>query len=196
MWGTPQTDRHQPCDAAHMRIPRRPASPAPLTQFAGLLVFLAAALGVGFGSSVFTVRALPGWYRLLRKPRWTPPDQVFGPVWTALYIMMAVAGWLVWRTDDPPADRRQDRRLALGAWWVQLGLNAGWTATFFGRRSPLGGLLVIAPLWVAIAATIRFAWRTTPASAGLLLPYLAWTTFAAALNGSIWQLNRRHVGTD
>jgi tryptophan-rich sensory protein len=161
-------------------------------QFAWLLGFLAASYGAAGLGSVFTVPALNSWYRRLRKPRWTPPAPVFGPVWTSLYTQMALAAWLVCRSTAQQAGARPAvGRAALVAWGVQLLLTVGWSAAFFGRRSPAAGLLVIVPLWGAIAATAGLAARVTRLAGVLLLPYLAWVSFATALNWQMWRLNRR-----
>ena len=127
---------------------------------------------------------IEGWYAALTKPSWTPPGWLFGPVWTVLYLGMAVAAWLVWRQKGLSAARG-----ALTLFGVQLGLNVAWSWLFFGLRNPGLGFVDILSLWVAIAATlVAFWWRSV--LAGLLfVPYLAWVTFAAVLNYSIWQSN-------
>lgn len=128
------------------------------------------------------------WYRGLRKPAFNPPGWVFGPVWTALYLLMGISLSQLWaRRGDPRA------RPALRAFGLQLLLNAAWTPVFFGLRSVAGGMAVLAGLWVALTVTIVRAWRVRPAAAALLLPYWAWTTFAGVLNASIWFLNRRRA---
>ncbi len=160
-------------------------------QIVPLLGFLAASYGAATVGGTLTFPALDPWYRGLRKPDWTPPDGVFGPVWTVLYTLMAVAAWLTYRTSARQPDRV---RRAVAAWFGQLVLNVAWSAAFFGRRSPSGGLLVILPLWAAIAGTVGLVAPLSRVGALLLLPYLAWTTFAAALNARIWQLNRRGPG--
>lgn len=139
-----------------------------------LLVGAAAAFGATF---------TPGpWYESLRKPPGTPPDWVFAPAWSVLYVAVAVAGWLVWRT-------RRDA-FALGAWGVQLVLNAAWSYLFFGLQRPGLALLEIALLLAAIAAT-TFAFLRVRTAAGLLfVPYAAWVAFAAYLNAGVWHLNR------
>jgi len=158
------------------------------------LVWLLGFLGVSYAAaglgSLFTLPALDGWYRRLRKPGWTPPDRVFGPVWTILYTQIAVAAWLVRRVSAADPRLQSRGRSAMLAWGVQLVLNVAWSAAFFGRRSPASGLLVIVPLWAAIATTTALAARITRLAGLLLLPYLAWTTFATALNASVWRLNR------
>lgn len=159
------------------------------------LAWLGAFVGVSFAAAgvgtAFTVPALDTWYRTLRKPDWTPPDRIFGPVWTILYTQMGVAGWLIHRrTIRQPRARRGIGRSAVAAWITQLLLNIGWSAAFFGRRSPAGGLFVIVLLCAAIATTVATAARVSLVAGLLLLPYLAWTSFAAALNLRVWQLNR------
>ncbi len=121
------------------------------------------------------------WYRALDTPTWAPPGWIFGPVWISLYTLMGVAAWLVWRS---PSGRA--RRVALIAFGIQLVLNAAWTPIFFGLRSVGGGLAVILLLLGAIVATIVWFRRCRPAAAWLLAPYLAWVSFATALNGAIW----------
>lgn len=124
-----------------------------------------------------------GWYRNLDKPRWTPPGWLFGPVWLLLYAMIAAAGFLVWQTEHPA------RSLLLGLWGAQLILNALWSYVFFGRKELGFGLVEIMGLWLAIAAFIVVAWPVKQTAAILFMPYLAWVSFAAALNASIWLRN-------
>lgn len=123
------------------------------------------------------------WYRAIEKPSFTPPDWVFGPVWTLLYLMMAIAAWLVWRHPGPGV------AIAIFAWCVQLALNAAWSWLFFGLHRPDLAFFNIVLQWLAIAVTIALFWRVTPVAAGLMLPYLAWVSFAAVLSGAIWRLN-------
>lgn len=140
-----------------------------------------AAAGAG---SVFTARSLDDWHSKLRKPAWNPPDWVFGPVWTALYLAMAVAAWLVWRQAAVPG-----AWIALGLFAVQLVLNVAWSALFFGLRNPGAAFAEIVVLWGAILLTLVLFWRITPAAGWLMTPYLAWVSFAAFLNFAIWRLN-------
>ncbi|MEX0979986.1 MAG: TspO/MBR family protein [Gemmatimonadota bacterium] len=150
-------------------------------EWLGLVGWLAVvAVAAVFGSQ-FT----PGsWYDELTKPEWTPPGRVFGPVWTVLYVAMAVAAWLVWQRRD-----FDGARLALGLFLVQLVLNALWSALFFGMESPGAGLVDIALLWITLLATVVLFFRMHLVAGFLLVPYLAWVSFAAALNLSIWMLN-------
>lgn len=141
-------------------------------------------LALCFGAALFGAQFQPGeWYEQLNKPGLTPPNWVFGPVWTVLYLMMAIAGWLVWRVDT------QAKALALAIFAVQLFLNAMWSWLFFGLHDVGLALFDIAILWVAVLATTVLFWQLTMPAGVLLLPYLAWATFAAYLNFEIWRLN-------
>ena len=144
------------------------------------LCFAAAAIG-----GVATSRSVGTWYRELAKPSWTPPGWVFGPLWTVLYLMMAVAAWLVWRRAGVAG-----AKLPLALFLVQLALNAAWSWLFFGWRMPGAAFAELCVLWLAIVATAVAFWRMRPLAGALLLPYLLWSTFAAALNLAIWQANR------
>jgi translocator protein len=146
--------------------------------------FLAASFVVAAVGGMFTSAGMPDWYMGLEKPAFNPPSWVFGPAWTALYIMMAVAAWLVWK-----APGFQGARAALTLYFVQLGLNLAWSGIFFALRSPGWALVEIVLLWVAIAATTRLFFRHSAAAGWLMVPYLGWVTFAAALNAAIWRLN-------
>lgn len=138
-----------------------------------------------FAAAAFGARFLPGpWYEALAKPSWNPPNWLFGPVWTVLYIAIAVAAWMVWRQVG-----WQAAAAALTVWLLQLVLNGAWSWLFFGLRRPGWALVEILVLWVVIAITVALFWRLRPAAGALLLPYLAWVSFAALLNGTIWRLN-------
>ncbi len=157
------------------------ARSALLALSAAILVFAAAALG-----SVATMPQIPGWYTTIVRPSFSPPNWVFGPAWTILYIMMAYAFWRVLRL----APSKQGRSGAIVLFLVQLCLNAGWSWAFFWGQSPLAGLVVISFLWLAIVATIMAFWRIDRTAALVLAPYLAWVSFASVLNGAIFVLNR------
>ena len=138
--------------------------------------FLAAATGSFFK---------PGkWYESLRKPSWRPPNWLFAPVWTALYLMIALAGWLVWRFAGFGG-----ATTALTLYTVQILLNAAWTPVFFGRHRPDLGFAVIAALWLSIAATIVAFAHISAVAAWLMVPYFVWVAFASCLNFAIWRLN-------
>ena len=142
---------------------------------------------VGASGGVFTAMGLETRYPSLAKPALTPPSWVFGPVWTTLFALVGAAAWLVWRGLAGPAAPTARRAL----WWFagQFVLSVAWSAAFFGLRSPLAGLVVIAALWLAIVATVRASDRVDRRAAALLLPYLAWASFAAYLNYDLWALN-------
>jgi tryptophan-rich sensory protein len=140
----------------------------------------------GVVGSVFTRDSLRDWYPTLQKPSFTPPDWVFGPVWTVLYAMMGVSLYLASRQREEDAAVGSAARLLFA---VQLMLNALWTYIFFGRRSPGWALVEIMLLWVAIASTALSFSRVSRTAALLLLPYLLWTSFATVLNYEIWRLN-------
>lgn len=157
-------------------------------------VWLVAFLAICFGAAALggwsTRRSVNTWYPTLRKPSFLPPGWVFGPVWTVLYMAMAVAAWLVRREAERTPARATVGQQALVAWGVQLALNVAWSAVFFGQRRVGAAVAVLAALWIAIAVCIERSARVSRQAALLLLPYLAWTSFAAALNVRLWQLNR------
>lgn len=131
-------------------------------------------------------RFRPGsWYAQLRKPTWTPPAWMFGPVWTLLYVAMAVAAWLAWRRGHG-----SEAGFAVALWILQLAANAAWSWLFFGRRQIGAALADLGVLLALIAATTAAFFRVDAVAGGLMTPYLAWTAFAGALNLSIWRGNR------
>ena len=121
------------------------------------------------------------WYDDLEKPAFNPPDATFGIVWTILYVMIALAGWLAWRASDDPSPTI--------AWVVQMALNLGWTVVFFGWRAPEAAIVVIGALIIAVAVDVVLSWRASVAAGALLVPYLAWVGFATALNIGVAVLN-------
>lgn len=128
-------------------------------------------------------------YTQLSQPDWAPPASVFGPVWTVLYALMAIAAWLVWRRGG-----FHSHRLALSLFLLQLVLNALWTWLFFAWHRGAWALLDIVVLWLLVAGTLVLFWRQRPLAGVLLVPYLAWISFAAALNYAVWQLNPQVLG--
>jgi tryptophan-rich sensory protein len=153
-----------------------------LSSAAALLVFVAATVAAALMGSLFR----PGeWYERLKKPSWRPPNWLFAPVWSALYLMMAVAAWLVWKAAGLPA-----AGAPLALWLGQLILNAAWSPAFFGLKRPDLGLVVIVALWLAIVTTIVAFASISAAAAWLMVPYLCWVSFATALNFAVWRLNR------
>ena len=155
-----------------------------------LLIAIALPLAVGGLSGYATAGGVSTWYPTLIKPSFNPPAWVFGPVWTLLYIMMGVAAFLVWR-QGPAAE---GGRLARAAFGVQVVLNGLWSILFFGLQTPGWALVEIILLWLAIVATLVLFWRVVPAAGVLLIPYLAWVSFATVLNASLWWLNRTPTG--
>ena len=141
-----------------------------------LLCFIVEIIG-GF----WTRETVSTWYPTLAKPSWTPPDWVFGPVWTCLYIMIAVSGWLIYR-----AEYSHQRTVALMLYGVQLALNFIWSFLFFSLRSPTLGLIDIILLCLLISLTIIKAWSVRPIASLLLVPYLVWVLDATSLNAGIW----------
>jgi benzodiazapine receptor len=125
-----------------------------------------------------------GWYAALHKPAWNPPAWVFGPAWSLLYALMAVAAWLVWREGGWKAQGR-----TLGLFLLQWLLNALWTPLFFVLHRPGIAFAEIVLLWLVLAATLVSFWRIRQVAGILLVPYLAWVSFAAALNFTIWRMN-------
>lgn len=156
------------------------------TDFFRLAACILACQAAGIFGSFFTVSSLQSWYSGLVKPAFNPPGWVFGPVWTALYTLMGLAAWLVWRKGSLA---EPNIRNALFLFLIQLSLNALWSVLFFGLRSPLLALLDILALAAAILGTIAAFRPISPPAAWLMVPYLAWVVFAAILNAAIWKLN-------
>ena len=143
-------------------------------------------LAVGGLGGIATASSVSTWYQTLTRPSWNPPDRIFGPVWTLLYVLMGVALWSVWRLGwDTPGVRA-----AIILFGVQLLLNLLWSLIFFGLRRPGWALLEIVILWALILATLVGFYRLRPVAGLLLIPYQLWVTFASALNAAIWWLNR------
>ena len=145
-----------------------------------LIVFIAGTIG-----SIATLSQIPTWYAALVKPSWAPPNWLFGPVWTTLYILIGIALFLVWKEGI----NRKDVKLAISVFVVQLVLNVLWSVIFFGYNSLLGGLIVIIILWIAILANIIFFYRVSKSAGLLLVPYIVWVSIASYLNYSVYLLN-------
>ncbi len=155
----------------------------------GLLGWLALCFAASALGAVASVNA-KDFYKALVSPSWAPPGWVFGPVWTVLFICMAVAAWLVWRS----AGDQKSRRIALGLFVAQLAANCLWSWLFFAWR--LGGVAFaeVLLLWVLIACTAVAFWRIKPLAGALFMPYLAWVSFAAVLNWVLWRGNMGVLG--
>jgi tryptophan-rich sensory protein len=147
----------------------------------GLIAFVLLCFGVSIFGGMVTAPALRPWYESLAKPPWNPPGWVFGPVWAILYPVVAIAGWTIWREGRS--------RVAVLLFLLQLAMNAAWPWLFFGLRRLDWALVEIVALVAAILVTIVVFYRLRRRAAFLLVPYLAWVVFAAALNLALWQLN-------
>lgn len=147
------------------------------------ICFIAAAIG-----AVASVQA-GTFYLSLSRPTWAPPASVFGPVWTALYALMAIAAWLVWREGG-----YSNARAALNLFVAQLALNAVWSWLFFAWHLGGAAFVDILLLWALLVATLISFWRIRPLAGALLVPYLLWVSFAAVLNYAVWKLNPDVLG--
>lgn len=165
-----------------MRTKRSDLRPGRDLLALGLFVGTCLAIG-GLGGAV-TSSSVTEWYPTLNKPSFNPPNWVFGPVWTTLYVMMGLAAWRVWR-----AAERDATRTPLVFFGVQLAVNLGWSVAFFGLRDPGLAVAVILALDLLVLATALLFRRFDGLAAVLLLPYLGWITFATVLNIAIWRLN-------
>ena len=157
-----------------------PHPTARATTWLGLVVIVLAVAAVAAVGALVTAPAVRSWYPTLPRPAWTPPDRVFGAVWTVLYALMALAAVIVWVRRD-----RVDVCCPLGAFALQLALNLAWPLLFFGLKSPLLGFLDICLLWVAAGVTVAQFFLVSRIAGWFLAPYWAWVTFAAALNAAI-----------
>lgn len=152
---------------------------ANVRSYLTLALFILLVLG---GGTLIGLMTLPGeWYAGLAKPPFNPPNWIFAPVWTLLYIMVAVAGWRTWQ--------RGPRSAAMALWFVQLALNFVWSPVFFGAHRIGGALAVIVALLAAVIAFIVMAWPRDRIAALLFTPYAAWVAFATLLNGALWYLS-------
>lgn len=146
-----------------------------------------AAAGIG---SLFTFKAIPNWYARLKKPRYTPPNWAFGPVWTILYILMGVSVFLVWQKGLDT----NGVLLVFILFWVQLVFNVLWSIIFFGVKSKGGGVITIIVLWLLILATMVTSFGISGWAGTLLTPYIVWVTIASYLNLEVWRLNKSKKG--
>lgn len=154
-----------------------------LISVLALFGWIALSQAAGLFGTIFTFDAIPTWYADLNKPSFSPPNWLFGPVWTTLYTLMGIAVYLVWRK------RSEASKRAVKVFLLQLALNAAWTPAFFGLQNPLLGLFVIVPLLITIIWTSKLFWKESRLTGILMLPYIAWVSFASVLNFSLWYLN-------
>jgi len=153
-----------------------------------IIMFIASILipqAIGALGGLLTAPSIGSWYAGLNKPSFNPPDWIFGPVWTALYLMMGIALFLVWKNGLS----RKETKQAVVAFFIQLALNLAWSYLFFYLHSPFRAFIDIIALWIAIAATLAAFLKVSRAAGILLVPYLLWVSFAAVLNFFIWRLN-------
>lgn len=154
----------------------------------GLIISLLVTFAASAVGAIASVEA-GSFYGQMVQPTWAPPARVFAPVWTALFALMAAAAWLVWRSGD-----FRSVRFALALYLLQLCLNAFWSWLFFAWHQGALALAEVIVLWVFIATTLIAFWRVRPLAGLLLVPYLAWVSFATALNYALWQLNPDLLG--
>ena len=150
----------------------------------GFFVLVFACFAAAMIGGAVTTPKIDNWYATLAKPSWNPPNWVFGPVWSALYLSMAIAAWLVWRQAGISG-----AKLPLALFAIQLALNVLWSCLFFGLESPGLAFFELLLLWAAIAATMVTFWQRSMIAGILFLPYLTWVTFAGVLNFTVWRLN-------
>ncbi len=155
-----------------------------------LVVSIVASFAAGGIGSLFTFKAIPTWYRGLRKPPSTPPNWAFGPVWTTLYILMGISVFLVWQKGLDTSGAK----LAFVLFWIQLVINALWSVVFFGMKSKGGGAIVIIVLWLLILAAIVTFFPVSSWAGALLIPYIVWVSIASYLNIGVWVLNKPTKG--
>ncbi|MDD1713723.1 MAG: tryptophan-rich sensory protein [Methanoregulaceae archaeon] len=171
-------------------MPRKPdfmeyADPGKSHSYVKLIAAVLLCLVVGSMGSLVTTTGSGSWYESLEKPAFTPPNWVFGPVWTTLFILMGIALYLVWQSGT----ERRDVQIALAVFGIQFALNVLWSFLFFGMQSPLLGLVEIVLLWIMIAVTIVLFYQIRKIAGYLLVPYIVWVTIATALNYSVYILN-------
>ena len=157
-------------------------------QILGLIGWFIVSFAASAIGAIASMQA-KSFYGQLAQPSWAPPASVFGPVWTVLYALMAIAAWLVWRSGGFRANRT-----ALSLFGVQLALNVLWSWLFFAWHLGAWAFADIVVLWGLIVATVICFWRVLPMAGALLIPYLLWVSFASGLNYSVWQLNPNLLG--
>ncbi|HOZ69592.1 MAG TPA: tryptophan-rich sensory protein [Chitinophagaceae bacterium] len=156
-----------------------------MSSIVKLIIAIAIPVLVGAISGYFTITGVESWYQTIQKPSWNPPNWIFGPVWTTLYVMMGIALWVVWKEDTS----RELKMIAFILFAAQLLLNFFWSFIFFKLEQPGWAFAEIVVLWLAILATIFAFGQVNKAAAWLLVPYIAWVSFAGILNYTIWRLN-------
>jgi translocator protein len=156
-----------------------------MKNFARLIISVLIPVAVGAFAGFFTSSSVKGWYATLNKPSFNPPNWIFAPVWTTLYIMMGIAFYLIWKSGAAAAIKK----MAISFYSIQLILNFFWSILFFYLEQPGWAMIEIMLLWISIAATIYYFRQISVIAAWLLVPYILWVSFAMALNFAIWKLN-------
>ncbi len=164
--------------------------------------FILACLVAGFIGSIFTTPAIPEWYAGLTRPSFSPPNWLFAPVWTTLYVLIGIAGYLIFDSKNKVEEKSKKekgnkwidkfaiaKKDVMFVFWFQLVLNTTWSVLFFGMRNPLFALFEIVLLWATILVLIITGYRYSKVASFLLIPYLLWVSFASVLSGAIWYLN-------
>lgn len=149
-----------------------------------LAVFILICLAAGVIASMFTSTSVDSWFVALEKPVWNPPNWLFGLVWTVIYVLMAISGWLIWDIRDQPKTKR-----LLVIFGIQLFMNMAWSAIFFGLQQPAWAFLEIIILWILIGEYIILSWPISKLASVLFIPYWLWMGYATALNFAIWEYN-------
>ncbi len=157
-----------------------------MNNFLKLLVSVSVPLLIGFSSGFFTITDVGSWYQTIQKPAWNPPYWIFGPVWTTLYILMGIALFLIWKKEG----NNKLKKAAIILFAIQLVLNFFWSIIFFNQHQIGWALVEIVILWLSILLTIFVFAKIDKIAAWLMLPYIAWVSFATILNFTIWQLNK------
>ena len=157
-----------------------------MNNSAKLIVSIIIPVAIGATAGFFTAAGVDSWYQSINKPSWNPPSWIFAPVWTILYIMMGIALFLVWKSNNNEALKKR----AMILFFVQLALNFFWSFIFFDQQQPGWALVEIIAMWVAILLTIFAFAKVNKIAAWLLVPYISWVSFASILNYTIWQLNK------
>jgi translocator protein len=155
-----------------------------MNSIAKLIVSLALPLTIGAIAGIFTAKAIPNWYSTLNQPSFNPPNWLFGPVWTTLYILLGISLYIVWTL--PPG---KERNMGLIAFGIQLALNFGWSFLFFYFKNPGLALIEIITLWISIVFMLILFYKLKPIATYINIPYLLWVSFATILNAAYFKLN-------
>lgn len=154
-----------------------------MKKFWQFIVCLLICEGAGGVGAIFTTPAIASWYATLTKPSFSPPNWLFGPAWTILFLLMAISLYLIWQS-------KENKKAALWVFAIQLALNILWSVIFFGQQQPFIAFIEIIILWLAILMNIIYFYRVNKTAGLLLVPYILWVSFASVLNYVVWQLNK------